>query len=120
VLSITIYRQLSGLVSQVHVLLARVEADAPADEVALRVAAIRQVLDDLQENGRPARGRERRADRRFQFSRPPSALAPALSFLLFGNATAHRPSRTQPRRPRTSSTSSISAFACCRHGAPSC
>jgi Protein of unknown function (Hypoth_ymh) len=50
VLSITIYRQLSSLVSQVHVLLARVEADAPADEVALRVAAIRQVLDDLQDN----------------------------------------------------------------------
>lgn len=48
-LSITIYRQLSSLVSQVHVLLARVEADAPADEVALRVTAIRQVLDNLQE-----------------------------------------------------------------------
>jgi hypothetical protein len=50
VLSITIYRQLSDLVSQIHALLARIEADAPADEVALRVAAIRQVLDDLQEN----------------------------------------------------------------------
>jgi len=50
VLSISIYRQLSSLVSQVHVLLARVEADAPVDEVALRVAAISQVLDDLQEN----------------------------------------------------------------------
>jgi hypothetical protein len=50
VLSISIYRQLSSLVSQIHVLLARVEADAPIDEVALRVAAIRHVLDDLQEN----------------------------------------------------------------------
>src|ERR1700746_4034954 len=50
VLSISIYRQLSSLMSQIHVLLARVEADAPSDEVALRVTAIRQVLDDLQEN----------------------------------------------------------------------
>jgi Protein of unknown function (Hypoth_ymh) len=50
VLSISVYRQLSSLVSQVHVLFARVEAGAPVDEVALRVAAIRQVLDDLQEN----------------------------------------------------------------------
>lgn len=49
-LSIIIYRQLSSLLSQVHILLARVEADAPLDEVALRVAAIAQVLDDLQEN----------------------------------------------------------------------
>ncbi len=51
-LSITIYRQLSSLVSQVHVLIARVEEDVPADEVAIRVAAIGQVLDDLQENVR--------------------------------------------------------------------
>jgi len=50
VLSITIYWQLSNLVSQVHVLLARIEADAPADEVALRVEAIRAVLNDLQDN----------------------------------------------------------------------
>lgn len=49
-LSITVYRQLSNLVSQVHVLLARIEADTPADEVALRVEAIRTVLNDLQEN----------------------------------------------------------------------
>lgn len=49
-LSISIYRLLSSLVSQVHVLLARVEADATVDEVALRITAIRQVLDDLQEN----------------------------------------------------------------------
>jgi len=50
VLSISIYRQLSSLVSQVHDLLARVEVDAPAAEVGLRVAAIRQVLNDLQEH----------------------------------------------------------------------
>ena len=49
-LSISIYKQLSSLVSQIHVLLARVEADAPFDEVALRITAIGQVLDDLQEN----------------------------------------------------------------------
>jgi len=30
------------------------------------------------------------------------------------------PSRTPPRRPRTSFTSSTSAFACCRHGTPWC
>lgn len=49
-LSVTIYRQLSSLISQVHGLLDRVGADASSDEVDLRGAAIRHVLDDLQEN----------------------------------------------------------------------
>jgi hypothetical protein len=49
VLSIAVHRQLSSLVSQVHVLLDRVQGDAASDEIELRVAGIRRVLDDLQE-----------------------------------------------------------------------
>lgn len=49
-LSIIVYRQLSRLLSEVHILLTRVERGAPTDEVALRVEAIKRVLDDLQEN----------------------------------------------------------------------
>jgi hypothetical protein len=39
VLSISIYRRLSSLVSPIHVLLARVKAGATVDVVALRVLA---------------------------------------------------------------------------------
>jgi hypothetical protein len=49
VLSIAVNRQLSSLVSQIHLLLDRVQAGVAADEVELRVAGVRQVLDDLQE-----------------------------------------------------------------------
>lgn len=49
VLSIAVNRQLSNLVSQIHVLLTHMQAGATTDEVELRVASIRRVLDDLQE-----------------------------------------------------------------------
>lgn len=48
-LSIAVNRQLSGLVSQVHVLLDRLQTGITTDEVELRIVGIRKVLDDLQE-----------------------------------------------------------------------
>jgi uncharacterized protein (TIGR02391 family) len=48
VLTVTVNRQLSSLVSQVHVLLSRVQTGAATDEIELRVAGILQVLDELQ------------------------------------------------------------------------
>lgn len=49
VLSIAVNRHLSSLVSQVHVLLDRLQTGITTDEVELRIVAIRKVLDDLQE-----------------------------------------------------------------------
>jgi hypothetical protein len=49
VLSITVNRQLSSLMSQLHVLLDRVETGITTEEVELRVAGIKKVPDDLQE-----------------------------------------------------------------------
>lgn len=48
-LSISIYRQLSGLVSQVHQLIESVEAGIAYTEVDLRADAIRQTLTDLRQ-----------------------------------------------------------------------
>jgi len=48
VLSIIVYRRLSTLVSEVHAMLARVEGDAPADEVSRRINAINNILHDLE------------------------------------------------------------------------
>lgn len=49
VLSITVHRQLSDLVTQVNALLDRVQTDVASDEIELRVTGIKRVLDDLQE-----------------------------------------------------------------------
>lgn len=48
-LSIAVNRKLSSLVSLVHQLIGRVQADVAIDEVELRLVEIRKVLDDLQE-----------------------------------------------------------------------
>jgi len=48
VLSLAVHRQLLSLTSQISALFERLDAGAPTDEITLRVAGVRDVLDDLQ------------------------------------------------------------------------
>lgn len=48
-LSLALHRQLLGVVANVHELIDRVQSDATTEEVELRVAAVRETLDVLQE-----------------------------------------------------------------------
>jgi len=48
VLSLAVHRQLLSLTKQISALFERVSAEAPTDEITLRVADVRETLDDLQ------------------------------------------------------------------------
>jgi len=57
VLSVTAYRQLSALISQVHQLIDSVRAEAATSEIDLRVDATRRTADGLQQMLGPGRAR---------------------------------------------------------------